>query len=107
MTTQMTRISNVGITKFVTLAQTTQVFWKEGHLPSYTGCFFYWSALKMTKSQPLKEFSELVLPKKRLRMKKVKVPELVLLYSRNSSNTLIFLVKIYLGLTLRTFPEEQ
>ena len=32
----------------------------------------------MTKSQPLKEFSELVLPKKRLRMKKVKVPELVL-----------------------------
>ena len=35
MTTQMTRISNVGITKFVTLAQTTQVFWKEGHLPSY------------------------------------------------------------------------
>ena len=55
-----------------------------------TECFFYWSALKMTKCQPLKEFSELVLPKKRLRMKKVKVPELVLLYSRNSSNTLIF-----------------
>ena len=36
-----------------------------------TGCFFDWSALKMTKSQPLKEFSELVLPKRRLRMKKV------------------------------------
>ena len=35
------------------------------------GGFFDWSALKMTKSQPLKEFSELVLPKKRLRMKKV------------------------------------
>ena len=30
MTTQMTRISNVGIKKFVTLAHTTQVFWKEG-----------------------------------------------------------------------------
>ena len=27
------------------------------------GAFFDWSALKMTKSQPLKEFSELVLPK--------------------------------------------
>ena len=35
------------------------------------GGFFNWSGLKMTKSQPLKEFSELVLPKKRLRMKKV------------------------------------
>ena len=35
------------------------------------GAFFDWSALKMTKSQPLQEFSELVLPKKRLRMKKV------------------------------------
>ena len=34
-------------------------------------------------------------PKKRLRVKKVKVPELVLLYSRNSSNTLIFSVNIY------------
>ena len=42
------------------------------------GGFFNWSGLKMTKSQPLKEFSELVLPKKRLRIKKVKVPELVL-----------------------------
>ena len=31
----------------------------------------------MTKCQPDREFSELVLPKKRLRMKKVKVPELV------------------------------
>ena len=49
----------------------------------------------MTKCQPDREFSELVLPKKRLRMKKVQVPELVLLYSRTSSNTLIFLVKIY------------
>ena len=27
------------------------------------GGFFNWSALKMTKCQPLKEFSELVLPK--------------------------------------------
>ena len=27
------------------------------------GGFFDWSALKMTKCQPLKEFSELVLPK--------------------------------------------
>ena len=35
------------------------------------GAFFDWSAQKMTKSQPLKEFSELALPKKRLRMKKV------------------------------------
>jgi len=35
------------------------------------GGFFNWSGLKMTKSQPLKEFSELVLPKKRPRMKKV------------------------------------
>ena len=42
------------------------------------GASFDQSTLKMTKSQPLKEFSELVLPKKRLRMKKVKVPELVL-----------------------------
>ena len=42
------------------------------------GVFFDWSALKMTKSQPFKEFSELVLPKKRLRIKKIKVPELVL-----------------------------
>ena len=35
------------------------------------GGFFNWSGLKMTKSQPLKEFSELVLPKKQPRMKKV------------------------------------
>ena len=28
------------------------------------GAFFDWYALKMTDSQPLKEFSELVLPKK-------------------------------------------
>ena len=35
------------------------------------GGFFYWSAQKMTKYHPLKEFSELVLPKKRQRMKKV------------------------------------
>ena len=35
------------------------------------GAVYDWSALKMTKSQPLKEFSELALPKKRLRMKKV------------------------------------
>ena len=48
------------------------------------GSFFDWSALKMTKCQLLKEFSELVLPKKRLRMRKVKVPELVLLYSKSS-----------------------
>ena len=40
------------------------------------GGFFDCSALKMTKCQPLKEISELFLPKKRLRMKKVKVPEL-------------------------------
>ena len=40
-------------------------------------------------------------------MNKEKVPELVLLYRRNSSITLIFLVKIYLGLTLRNFWEEQ
>ena len=30
------------------------------------GGLFYWSALNMTKCQPLKELSELVLPKKRL-----------------------------------------
>ena len=42
------------------------------------GGFFDRSALKMTKCQPLKEFSELVLPKKRLGMKKIKVPELIL-----------------------------
>ena len=48
------------------------------NLSHVQGGFFDWSALKMTRSQPLKEFSELVLPKKRLRMKKVKVPELVL-----------------------------
>ena len=65
------------------------------------GAFFYWSALKMTKCQPLKEFSELVLPQKRLRMKKV--PELVLLKRRNSSNTLIFLVKTYFGVDTKNF----
>ena len=32
-------------------------------LPYIQGAFFYWSALKMTKCQPLQEFSELVLPK--------------------------------------------
>ena len=31
--------------------------------PVVQGGFFDWSALKMTKCQPLKEFSELVLPK--------------------------------------------
>ena len=40
------------------------------------GAFFYCSALKMTKCQPDREISELFLPKKRLRMKKIKVPEL-------------------------------
>ena len=69
--------------------------------------WFFWLVRPKNECQPLKEFSELVLPKKRLRMKKVKVPELVLLYSRTSSNTLFFLVKIYWGLTLRTFWEEQ
>ena len=44
---------------------------KNGLHKQIQGVFFDWSALKMTKSQPLKEFSELVLPKKRLRMKKV------------------------------------
>ena len=73
--------------------------WNAKHLLYGQGACFDWSALK--------EFSELVLPKKRRRMKKVKVPELVLLYSRTSSNTLFFLVKIYWGLTLRTFWEEQ
>ena len=57
------------------------------------GGFFDWSALKMTKSLPLKEFSELVLPKKRLRMKNVKVPELVLLGIVQI--LYFFLVKIY------------
>ena len=33
------------------------------------GAYFDWSTQKMTKSQPLKELSEMVLPKKRLRMK--------------------------------------
>ena len=60
----------------------------------------------MTKFQPLKEFSELVFPKND-KNEKIKVSELVLLYSRNSSNTLISLVKIYWELTLRTFREEQ
>ena len=40
------------------------------------GAFFDCSALKMTKCQPDREISELFLPKKRLRMKKVKVQEL-------------------------------
>ena len=41
-------------------------------------------------------------------MKKVKVPELVLLHSRNSSNTFsIFSMNVYWELTLRTFWEEQ
>ena len=34
------------------------------------GGFFYWSAIKVTKSQPLKEFSEMVLPKKRMKSEK-------------------------------------
>ena len=47
------------------------------NFPLYVqGSFFNWSALKMTKCQPDREISELFLPKKRLRMKKVKVPEL-------------------------------
>jgi len=37
---------------------------------------FLTSALKMTKCQPDREIPEMFLPKKRLRMKKVKVPEL-------------------------------
>ena len=45
---------------------------------SYKVFFFYCSALRITKCQPLKEISELFLPKKRLRKKKVKVPELFL-----------------------------
>ena len=40
------------------------------------GCFFYCSALKLTKCKPDREISELFLPKKQLRMKKIKVPEL-------------------------------
>ena len=41
-------------------------------------------------------------------MKKVKVPELVLLHSRNSSNTFsIFSMNVYWELTLKTFWEEQ
>ena len=47
------------------------------NFPLYVqGAFFKCSALKMTKCQPDREISELFLPKKRLRMKKVKVPEL-------------------------------
>ena len=38
---------------------------------------------------------------------KVKAPELFLPYSRDSSNTLTFIVKICWGLTLKTFWEEQ
>ena len=37
----------------------------------HTGCFFDCSALKMSKCQPDREISELFLPEKRLRMKKV------------------------------------
>ena len=43
---------------------------------SCTGCFFNCSALKITKCQPAREISDLFLPKKGLRMKKIKVPEL-------------------------------
>ena len=57
------------------------------------------------KCQPLEGISELFLPK--TKKKKVKVPELFLPNSKNSSNTLSFLVKIYWGLTLKTFREEQ
>ena len=59
----------------------------------------------MTKCQLLKEISELFLPRSDEERKYE--PELFLPYSRNSSDTLTFLVKIYLGLTLRTFWEEQ
>ena len=71
------------------------------------GGFFDWSALKILSPSPLRNSQNWSSPKKRLRMKKVQVPELVLLFGRNSSNTLIVLVKIYLGLTHRTFREEQ
>ena len=57
------------------------------------------------KCQPLEGISELFLPK--TKKKKVKVPELFLPNSKNSSNTLTFLVKIYWGLTIRTFWEDQ
>ena len=46
------------------------------HYNEIQGVFFYCSALKMTKCQPDREIWELFLPKKRPRMKKVKVPEL-------------------------------
>ena len=49
---------------------------KLSYLRFIQGAFFYCSALKMAKCQPAREISELFLPKKRLRMKKVKVPEL-------------------------------
>ena len=46
------------------------------HVSNIQGAFFYCSALKLTKCQLDREISELFLPKKQLRLKKVKVPEL-------------------------------
>ena len=46
-------------------------------LPKIPEYQYFEGFINIAISQPLKEFPELVLPKKRLRMKKVKVPELV------------------------------
>ena len=51
--------------------------WPDFHFFNIQGAFFNCSALKMTKCQPDGEIWELFLSKKRLRMKKVKVPELL------------------------------
>ena len=56
--------------------------------PPFTGFRPYCSALKMTKCQPLKEISELFLPRKRLRKKKVNVPELFKYFNFFSANIL-------------------
>ena len=64
--------------------------------------FFYCSALKMTKCQPLKEISELFLPKKRLKRKNLKYPNCSCPIVGTVQILVFFLVKIYQRLTLRS-----
>ena len=61
----------------------------------------------MTKCQTLKEISELSLPKNDLEIKKYKYPNFSYPTVRTVKTLLTFIVKIYRGLTLKTFRGEQ
>ena len=61
----------------------------------------------MTKSQPLQEFSELVLPKKMTKNEKSLSTRTGPTLQKEQLKYFDFLVKIYSGLTLRTVREEQ